>query len=116
MQHVLTEHSTDDLIPVTTLVSILPTLLAGAETTELSAFTDYVATFRNSRPRTIVISSWGNDTRSRTILRVSKAAAAVAAALRPRSQVVEVVVDRADVALARAPRTTESAIPIPNVK
>ena len=51
VQHVLKEHSTDDLIPVTTLVSILPTLLAGSETTELSAFTDYVATFRNSRAK-----------------------------------------------------------------
>ena len=32
VQHVLKEHSTDDLIPVTTLVSILPTLLAGSGT------------------------------------------------------------------------------------
>ena len=44
-------HSTDNLIPVTTLVSILPPLIASSETEELTAFTDFKATFGKSRAK-----------------------------------------------------------------
>ena len=44
-------HSSGNLIPVTTLVSILPPLIASSETEELTAFTDYKETFGKSRAK-----------------------------------------------------------------
>ena len=41
-------HSSDNLIAVTTLVSILPPLIASSETEELTTFTDYKETFGKS--------------------------------------------------------------------
>ena len=51
VERTLKIHSSDNLIPVTTLVSILPALIASSETEELTAFTDFKATFGKSRAR-----------------------------------------------------------------
>ena len=45
MEATLKTHSSDDLIPVTTMVTILPSLVTASETAELTTFTDFISTF-----------------------------------------------------------------------